>query len=1499
MKINEASLPVFDGSRGNVQYNAWATQVSVSLSGASASDALKPWPAMPNVSNADKEVILLSRRKAEDTARYIIFTCLSPTQRTSYNMTLTSVPHIIWSKIRDKHGVVSAAQSQRLQVVYNKATIDDDEDVEHYIGRLGEMIQNLRSAGVITKPESFLAKIIGDLQSVTYYQLPLAVFLGRDQSTQDIDTFASYMLTYEITNPRPSRLSNSSSSRALSAVNKGKPSSQPSGSIGMICSFCKKTGHKIDKCWTKYPEQRKDLPPRGQYKRGRLTQAKAARVRDAFDSDSPMAFTAGVVTSASNSLRSSVILDTGCTQHMTPDFSSLVNFKPLAEAITVYWGNSTGDEAQGTGDLAFSSTVDGVTRCGYFSDVLYVPHLGKTTLISLSQLSKKGGRMHPCEDGSYIVKKTNGPDSFRCKEENGLYRADIKLLGSGKIPGKIVSFNYPAATDGGAAEFYGPFQRPVPDGPLGESEGEDDVYEPGGDDEDIITSDGRPTTKADLWHYRFGHLSSPIVKDALKPAEIAVGVPTFCDICPKGKMARPSFKTREANATVPLQIVHTDVCGPFPDSMAHKKYFVSYTDDYTRMASVYFLEGKTAIEVLATFEHYWNMCTTLHGSKIKALQSDNGGEFVNEIMNKFCNSKGIEKRLSSAYSPQSNGVAERQNRTFINIARCLLFSARLQDEFWAEAVATACYLRNLITTSTSTGDFVPWKRWFGTDPPVKSLRVWGCPVYSKIIKPGQQKLDPRTREGIFVGYTQSKDLYRVFVPSTKKIFLSRDIIFHEDSVIHHDLHTDTRRQQHRVVLDLFDSSEDDLPPPRLVNILPRPPPREYVPTTLNFATEENEPVTELRIMRDNIGPVAPVRRTTTDSNQYRQRVRLPLIASEQTEYSTEGQGTSTQFERGPVETTVYKRPIRTEKRVSCVLPVPECILRYEQKKAAEALGRISGESSSTAPKPKVFTRKPAPSSIGIRTQPLPGSRTANLAQTDSYKISIPNTVAQAMASEQIREWQDALYLELKNIESHHTWDLVPLPSGSKAIPCRWVFAVKYQTDGSVKEYKARLVVKGFHQRQGVDFEEVESPVATLDTVRCLTAIAAANSWVIRHMDVSGAFLNGDLSEDLYITQPPGFVDQHKPTHVCKLKKALYGLKQASLAWYITLTKFLTSVNFRASSADRCLFIRDIEGSPYIAIIVYVDDILAVSAEVSTIEKFFYTLNASFKSKYLGMPDLFLGIRFRQLPGVILLDQQHYILDLLDRFSVPMTAQKTPADRGQIRDIDTESAPCDPSLFRSIVGALLWICRCTRPDIAFVVGWLGRNNQVPTKAHLSVANNTMAYLINTSDLCLQYTVGDSELMGYTDSDFAEDPTRKSTGGFVFYLRQSDSPISWNSRLQGLVSRSVTEAEYIACAQGCLEATWLTALFKHFHFDFTCTPIFVDNAAARDLLELHSVRQRTKHIDIIYHYCRERNSTHHVNILPIAGVDNPADIFTKPFAPSAFITARARLNLVSAN
>jgi hypothetical protein len=178
---------------------------------------------------------------------------------------------------------------------------------------------------------------------------------------------------------------------------------------------------------------------------------------------------------------------------------------------------------------------------------------------------------------------------------------------------------------------------------------------------------------------------------------------------------------------------------------------------------------------------------------------------------------------------------------------------------------------------------------------------------------------------------------------------------------------------------------------------------------------------------------------------------------------------------------------------------------------------------------------------------VPGQAVRNLEQGQLFAVAAdePATLAEA---EQDVHWRTAMTEEIQAIEDNHTWVLTNLPPGRKAIGLKWVFKVKRDEKGSVVKHKARLVVKGYSQQQGVDYEEIFTPVARLEAVRLLLALAANQGWEVHHMDVKSAFLNGDLMEEVYVSQPPGFVVTRREDKVLKLRKALYGLHQAPRAW---------------------------------------------------------------------------------------------------------------------------------------------------------------------------------------------------------------------------------------------------------------------------------------------------------------------------------------------------------------
>lgn len=233
---------------------------------------------------------------------------------------------------------------------------------------------------------------------------------------------------------------------------------------------------------------------------------------------------------------------------------------------------------------------------------------------------------------------------------------------------------------------------------------------------------------------------------------------------------------------------------------------------------------------------------------------------------------------------------------------------------------------------------------------------------------------------------------------------------------------------------------------------------------------------------------------------------------------------------------------------------------------------------------------------------------------------IPSTWQQAMKH---KHWRDAMSREFKSTTENSTWDLVAATETMNVVGCRWVFTIKYNSDGTIDRYKARIVAKGYHQQQGVNYEDTFSPVIKSTTIRIVLGLAVNNDWLVRQIDVNTAFLQGHLNEEVFMSQPPGFTDKDRPNHVCYLLKALYGLKQAPHAWYSELKSYLLQSGFHNSLADTSLFIYK-KHSKFVYVLVYVDDILVTGSDPVLVQQVITSLANRFSIKDMGNLSYFLG-----------------------------------------------------------------------------------------------------------------------------------------------------------------------------------------------------------------------------------------------------------------------------------
>lgn len=258
---------------------------------------------------------------------------------------------------------------------------------------------------------------------------------------------------------------------------------------------------------------------------------------------------------------------------------------------------------------------------------------------------------------------------------------------------------------------------------------------------------------------------------------------------------------------------------------------------------------------------------------------------------------------------------------------------------------------------------------------------------------------------------------------------------------------------------------------------------------------------------------------------------------------------------------------------------------------------------------------------------------------------VPRTAAQALKDD---KWSNAMGSEYNAQIAHRTWDLVPPPPPSVTrVGCRWIFTKKYHSDGSLNRYKARLVAQGYIQQYGIDYAETFSPVIKSSTIRVVLGVAIDRSWPVKQLDVNNAFLQGTLEDEVYMSQPPGFVDPDKPDYVCRLRKAIYGLKQAPRAWYIELRNYLLSAGFVNSISDASLFILK-KGKSMVYMLIYVDDILVTGNDDGLIQQTLHALAMRFSIKDPEDLHYFLGIEAKRTTSGLHLNQRKYIRDLLAR-----------------------------------------------------------------------------------------------------------------------------------------------------------------------------------------------------------------------------------------------------------
>ena len=501
--------------------------------------------------------------------------------------------------------------------------------------------------------------------------------------------------------------------------------------------------------------------------------------------------------------------------------------------------------------------------------------------------------------------------------------------------------------------------------------------------------------------------------------------------------------------------------------------------------------------------------------------------------------------------------------------------------------------------------------------------------------------------------------------------------------------------------------------------------------------------------------------------------------------------------------------------------------------------------------------------------------------------SDPQTVLEAKRSVYWAEWLSAINSELELLKAKGVYEEVhTLPPHRKPVQCKWVLHIKRDKDGTISRFKARLVAKGFTQIPGQDFTFTFAPVARWDSIQSLLCIATINDFEIRQLDVKTAYLNGPLEEEIYMKAPDGF-DFSSP--FWRLRKGLYGLRQAGRQWYLTLHDAYTNLGYVRCESDWSVYTRQ-SSSGFTMSATSVDDIILASDSKSESDHASQEINDKFTVTDGGNTEWILGCRItrNRSKRLLMIDQTQFITSILRQFKMdecnsvttPCPKWRLSADMCPTTDTERNAASSLP--YCAIVGKCMYLATCTRPDIAYTVRELARFMSNYGQRHFEAAKHLLRYLQGTRYRGIIYgDVADLTpiFISFTDSDWGMADNRKSVSGYI--IECGGGPIAWSSKQQTIVALSSCEAEYLSCSHCARQIIWLRSLFDELGFKQpTATILHCDNQGTVACSHDPHSHSRMKHIDIRTHFIRDCVNDGVIDVTHIPGVENPADLLTKP-------------------
>ena len=985
-------------------------------------------------------------------------------------------------------------------------------------------------------------------------------------------------------------------------------------------------------------------------------------------------------------------------------------------------------------------------------------------------------------------------------------------------------------------------------------------------------------------HQRLGHMSfermltvargtstTGIGKLDASPAEIAAAKKRVadCAACALGRGTRtPLGKAGLDKGSRIVEVLHMDsfeVRGA--QSEKSVEYGVAVTDSYS--GARWFSQTTTKDQLTVQAIGIIKAAQTQSGDTVKRIRCDGGSEFINSTLQRFCTENGIELHYSPARTPQLNGVAERSVRTLKDGGRTLLTHAGVPKKFWVAAVKHYVYLWNRSRVSDNT-HLTPFEALTKRKANLQHVGVFGTDVWMHLPKKQRQTFDAKMEAGIYFGHDDVQNCAVVYMLRSGEQVRTRDVRYRKNSFTH----AAALLSGATAVLQAMD--------------------KPIVPQADDELDSDDADISDTVSAQEGLMQPADIE---AEKDFDVEAILDKKVTRHETRYKVRWAG--------------YGSDGDTWESADALNECQEAISVYENAQAESRSGvvhmamcavgreidRDFGDEDTDA---EARVQQHIAMAVSTAAESVRKMNEASDSMPELEDTTAPQSYREAIAGDEHAAWKEAMQIEMESCIAKETWTKLKrseLPADANIIKCKWVFKKKVDENGKVIQFKGRLTPKGFMQKYGKDYFEVFARTGMYKTMRVGLVLTATWNLEMDQLDVPSAFLNAPVQEDIYMEMPEGFEEEGL---ILKLNKALYGLKQSPRYWFILVSTFiLLDMGFTACVSDPCLFFKVSRSGLIIFIFMFVDDFQGSFDERDRAEwtEYKVILWERFQTKDLGESKWILGMRIQRdrANRTLTLDQELYITKALKRFGMeqckPAATPAETAQEGAARDdADGGGAPADKDRYMEIVGTLLYAAISTRPDIAHSVQVLTRHMQAPARRHMTAAERVLRYLAGTKNLGLSLgsssqfsqssdNSGAVEVSAYADADWANDKSdRKSITGWV--VRVNGAVVSWASKKQRTVAQSTCEAELYAEAAAINEIIWTRDLLSELSVPTQqCSRVLGDNQSTITVSENGIKGERTKHVDVKYHFVTEKIATGEVKLQWVPSSENVSDIFTK--------------------